>query len=603
MKRTLKILMLLNTLMIVAACAKNPKANTPNPGSGTSHDGNQSTATPTPSATPVMSPTPTPGSSETPTPTMTPGPTATPTPGPTLTPTPTPTGTPVPTMTPTPTPSGTPAPTMTPTPTSPPPTPTPVNTSKIIINNGDQYTTVTSVSLSLASTEAMQMRISNDQTCSSGVWESYAATKNWTLGLQNSRAFVSAQFKDYDGQPSSCVTANIVHDNAAPEISITTTHSNGNYVGTSTTVTINVEDGGSSVNTFSCSVNSIDINCTAKTFTLSNQQEGSYTISVTATDILGNTTEKHVTYTIVRPNIAVNQNYDIINNNKADIILVIDNSGSMQYEQQSMASRMSTFIDQLSGLDWRVSITTTDPRDITLGDGRFIAMSGLPGGSPAQYYIHSGMEVAVAKAALSATIQRPETGSGQEEGIFATYRALERSKVTADNNFGFVRDQASLHSVIISDEDESDVKTKNIPENLISYVKSAFGDQKKFVFHSIITKPNDNACRTTYGATYGTIYDKLSRLLGFGTVGGAIIGSVCETDYGSQLRGIGQSVQESKLYFDLQCAPVGSPTSSVIVLKDGNNYTDSYEIQGLKIVFASALQPGHYSLSYNCVAP
>ncbi len=447
------------------------------------------------------------------------------------------------------------------------------------------------------------MRISNDQTCSSGVWETYAPTKSWTLGLQNSRAFVSAQFKDYDGQSSSCVSANIVHDNTAPEISIAATHSNGNYVGTSTTVTINVDDGGSSVRDFTCSVNSVAISCAAKTFTLSNQQAGSYTIGVTATDILGNTTEKNITYTIVRPNIAVNQNYDIINNNKADIILVIDNSGSMQYEQQSMAARMYTFIDQLQGLDWRVSITTTDPRDITLGDGRFISMAGLPAGSPAQYYIHSGMDTAAAKAALSATIHRPETGSGQEEGIFATYRSLERSQIVGDKNFGFVREQASLHSVIISDEDESDTQAKNIPENLISYVKSAFGDQKKFVFHSIITKPGDTACKSTYGATFGTIYDKLSRLLGFGTVGGAIIGSVCESDYGSQLRGIGQSVQESKLYFDLQCAPIGSTTSSVVVIKDGNNYTDSYEVQGLKIVFASALQLGHYTLSYNCVAP
>ena len=68
---------------------------------------------------------------------------------------------------------------------------------------------------------------------------------------------------------------------------------------------------------------------------------------------------------------------------KNRILIVDDNSGSMHYEQKSMAQRMSTFLQQLKGLDWRVAITTTDPKHSVYGDGRLLEMKGLAG----KYYI------------------------------------------------------------------------------------------------------------------------------------------------------------------------------------------------------------------------
>ena len=47
-------------------------------------------------------------------------------------------------------------------------------------------------------------------------------------------------------------------------------------------------------------------------------------------------------------------------NSKVDILFVIDNSGSMQEEQAKIAQIFSGFIAQVSHMNWRIAITTTD---------------------------------------------------------------------------------------------------------------------------------------------------------------------------------------------------------------------------------------------------
>ena len=56
-----------------------------------------------------------------------------------------------------------------------------------------------------------------------------------------------------------------------------------------------------------------------------------------------------------------------------------------------------------------------------------------------------------------------------------------------------------------------------------------------------------------------------------------------------------------KVMGDLDCSPIGNPTTAISVMKDGVNYTDGYEVQGLKIVFQNNLPAGKYTLSYQCL--
>lgn len=299
---------------------------------------------------------------------------------------------------------------------------------------------------------------------------------------------------------------------------------------------------------------------------------------------------------ITVPNRQITQNKEITAENKVDILVVVDNSGSMRDIQANMASRVSSLMNQVKDLDYRIAVTTTDPVDQTTGDGHLLALTGFPN----QYVITPAMGLANAQQALANTVQRPETGSGSEQGIYATYRVIERAIAGEVNPKSFFRSDAAFSVILISDANESGITLKNKPQELINLVKLNWPN-KKFIFNSLIVRPNDATCLNSGREAYGPTYDELSRLLGYGTTAGSIIGTVCAVDYGSQLSGIGQSVQQLVKVMDLDCSPIGNSTTSVSVVKDGVNYTDTYEIQGLKIVFQNNLPAGKYTLSYQCL--
>jgi uncharacterized delta-60 repeat protein len=93
----------------------------------------------------------------------------------------------------------------------------PPSSNSIAINSGALYTTSTSVTLTLASTGATDMYITEDVTCTAGgVWEPLSNTKAWTLSVPESLDTVYAVFRDAAGNTSSCVNASITDDTMPP---------------------------------------------------------------------------------------------------------------------------------------------------------------------------------------------------------------------------------------------------------------------------------------------------------------------------------------------------------------------------------------------------
>lgn len=502
--------------------------------------------------------------------------------------------------------TGTTPPTTTP-PTEPAPVCTPevgsVPAGSIVVNDGATMTNNVSVNLKLVFKEALKMKISNDDQCGCGTWEKFAETKAWTLPSANKSNVISVQYKNYEGALSECAKVEITHDSLAPSLALSLNPKNSYVQDDNTGLTVQVSDTGTGIKSLTCLLNNVSYNCPVSNIvngnmilSFVNSNLGSQTFSVTAKDQLDNSISRNISWTVQAKYQSISQDFEVKSNNKVDILIVDDNSPSMDYEQSNMAKRMSTFLNQLNGLNWRVALTTTDPTSQKWGDGLLLPMKGLNN----QYFITSDMNADTAQKVLGDTIQRPEQGSPSEQGIFATYRAIERSLDAKDSaNKQFFRNDANLAVVVISDEDESATKPKNIPENLIDMVKSTWS-WKKFVWHSIITVPGDKNCLNTNGYTYGSTYQKMSLLTGAGTVGGAIIGSVCEADYGSQLKGIANSVQDMQKIIQLQCAPLGTPGSNVSITLNGNNFTEVYENQGNKLVFKNALPAGQYKLQYKC---
>jgi hypothetical protein len=205
---------------------------------------------------------------------------------------------------------------------------------------------------------------------------------------------------------------------------------------------------------------------------------------------------------------------------RQDILFVVDNSCSMQDNQIELSASMGGFVDTLdiSGVDWRVGVTSTDV-DVSYGNplaGRLIRQ---PDGT-------IGVSGATTDAAtvLGDMMRLGTLGSGEEKGIAATYLAAEVLKDT--DNAGFFREDAGLHVVVLSDEqDQSDrMRPELIPlPEFIDWLEGSKATKPSVSFSSIV-------CPTA-GATLGSgclQFDVGTRYIEVSQAVGGIVADIAE---------------------------------------------------------------------------
>ncbi len=165
-------------------------------------------------------------------------------------------------------------------------------------------------------------------------------------------------------------------------------------------------------------------------------------------------------------------------NRDIDILFVVDNSGSMAEEQRSLAENFQRFIDVLENVEGglpnlHIGVISTDmgtgdrrvPNCTSTGDagrlqagprvegcrpprGAFISDVALPDGTREQNYDGELADV------FSCIAQLGTDGCNYEQPLRSAKRALDGSNVI---NEGFLRYNAFLVIVIISDEDDCSV--------------------------------------------------------------------------------------------------------------------------------------------------
>lgn len=481
----------------------------------------------------------------------------------------------------------------------------------LVVNNGVAITNQQMVPVTfIAPPWFASIKLGKSTDCSDGAWVPWTDHADVSLSVANASNTISVQYRDYDFALSPCLVRTIRHDNRGPDIVISKYPLTSLEEGSATELIYSVTDDASQITSTSCSLNGITKACQVgkdNKVAVSQMPAGDYQFAVEAVDSLGNKSAASVRWSVVNTIRTLTQSVDIKDDRKVDILFVIDNSGSMGYEQKSMANRVGRMLSVLNGLDWQIAVTTTDPtaetsrnptlpstaprsnNSVDLTDGRLIPIYGSNG----QYILDTTTSIDTAQYRLGMTLQRPEIGSGLEQGIYATYRFIERSQSTNPAYKNFFRDGANFAVVIISDEDESANGTKNDPQNLINLVSSTFKQQKVFTWHSIITKPNDSQCRSTYGATYGERLARLSNLTG------GLIGSVCETDYAKQVEGIADGIKSMNKSLGLTCEPLTQ--FPITIEKDGVVFAETYTKEGLNLKFKNVLAPGKYTIQYRCL--
>jgi hypothetical protein len=298
----------------------------------------------------------------------------------------------------------------------------------------------------------------------------------------------------------------------------------------------------------------------------------------------------------------VNQNqYVTPAMNSVDVILIVDDSGSMEEDNSKLSHRLNTLVSDLDALnvDYHMCITTTD--------------TSYWHGSPA-YWIGLNKQVILDKNTPNKnkifidTMNAVGTmGSSDERGIFALNSMMANFDQT-----GCIRSEASLATILISDEDERSVggiaalsssqyralEPGDTPANVIANVHNKYDSQnfvKSFLWNSIIVKPGDTACQAKEDAQispsfYGRLYAQLSNLTG------GYAGSICSADYTQHLRYIKDRIVNSLAGMKLQCVPVGSP-----VVTFSQPVTTNVTVVGDTLKFLPVIPEGvTIHASYNC---
>lgn len=325
-------------------------------------------------------------------------------------------------------------------------------------------------------------------------------------------------------------------------------------------------------------------------------------------------------------------NYTVVTGD-VDILFVDDNSGSMYTEQQKMANQFPGFLDSIHKLSYQIAITSTDVSQGGLGqDGRFFQF-----GSGAKVIGNSSRRKDSTHyqnvTQFQGTIKRPETldcpngpncPSGDERGIYASIRALERVE-----NRDFFRPGGHLAIVILSDEDERSsggglsgsemnggpissnyLATENDkPETLVKKAKEILPPTKSMSVHSIIIRPGDTACWTSQNSQgggvkgfYGVQYAKLSQpsnqLMSLGPLKIGTTGNICSSNYTYEMGQIAQYLKTSVL--QLPCRP-NSGTLEVNYLDSVPSYqTESLNSQN-QIEFSPSIEAGtRVNLKFTC---
>ncbi len=156
---------------------------------------------------------------------------------------------------------------------------------------------------------------------------------------------------------------------------------------------------------------------------------------------------------------------------KVDILWVVDSSGSMGPKQQRLSAQLHSFIQELVSadppIDFRIAVTTTDTDaparrgkllDWSLGasSGTFISCTPNAAGTSTTCSAGNGSTQDAVTAFQQLVGKVGNTGSPTERGLLNVYLTLENpeNRETAGAP-GFIREDAALYVVVLSDEDDS----------------------------------------------------------------------------------------------------------------------------------------------------
>ena len=210
---------------------------------------------------------------------------------------------------------------------------------------------------------------------------------------------------------------------------------------------------------------------------------------------------------------------------EVDILLVVDNSCSMGDEQEKLSQGFEEFVRffEVAEVDYHIGVTTTDMFNPGAGAEGRLAQS------------EDGVsiiddETDDADDVFEELVQVGTEGAGTEQGLLAALSALT-PPMSEGANAGFLREDALLTVIFVSDEEDFSIGPVNSYINAFREVKGQ-RDRDAFNASALIGVDPDSgepvACGGAgvgVGADPGFRYHDVSRQTG------VVVGSICEDEF------------------------------------------------------------------------
>lgn len=287
---------------------------------------------------------------------------------------------------------------------------------------------------------------------------------------------------------------------------------------------------------------------------------------------------------------------------KVDILFVIDNSGSMSEEQRNLRTNFTAFANFARSLNvsYQIGVVTTDNAKLR-GNPKIIRSSD-----------------ADPVAAFGRNANVGDSGDGTERGLEMAYQALSEPLISADN-VGFLRNDASLEIIMVSDEEDQSPATLDFYTTFYFSIKGARNTNLLHV--SSIAGDVPGGCNSNNGsAEAGQRYKEVANR----TAG--VFGSICDASFATTLQAIGNRAfgQRSQFFLTRQpdraqpftvrsytneaaCDADSANTGGTVVAENPNSgYT--YDAMSNSIIFAPQATPPRgtcLKVKYKaaCIAP
>jgi len=215
---------------------------------------------------------------------------------------------------------------------------------------------------------------------------------------------------------------------------------------------------------------------------------------------------------------------------EVDILLIVDDSCSMQDEQTKLSEGFSEFVEffDVADVDYHIGITTTDMDDPNKS-GR------LTGSVPV-----ISRDTEDADDVFKENVQVGIEGSGNERGLDAAARALGET-MTAGDNAGFLRPDALLSVIFVSDEEDTSHYGVN---DYINFFRDLNGQRRRDSFNasaligvdSDSLEPSDcgiNPLNPNAGARAAQRYWDVAEQTG------GVVASICEDEFAEVVNRMG----------------------------------------------------------------